>query len=138
MSPESNGIRPLLSGSNANGLLDRHDKDLAVADLLSPGGVLDRLHGAFDERVVEHHLDLDLWQKVYHVFCPAIDFGMPFLPAEALDLADGHAGHADLVQRVFYLVELERLDDRFDLLHGLTIASGAQREPGLGSASSSS
>jgi hypothetical protein len=39
------------------------------------------------------------------------------LAAESLHLGYGYAGDADLVERVLHIVELERLDDRFDLLH---------------------
>ena len=56
---------------------------------------------------------------------PAIELGMSLLAAEALDLGDGDAGHPDVVQRVLHVVELERLDDRFDLLH-----AGAPHESG--------
>ena len=45
---------------------------------------------------------------------------MALLPAEALGLGHRDAGNANFVQRFFHLVELERLDDRFDLFH-LTI-----------------
>src|ERR1035438_472485 len=42
---------------------------------------------------------------------------MALLPAETLNLRNRHALQAELVQRVFDLVELERFDDRFNLLH---------------------
>ena len=51
---------------------------------------------------------------------------MALLAAEALGLGDGDAGDADLVQRLLHLVELERLDDRFDLLHGANSAAAMQ------------
>ena len=44
---------------------------------------------------------------------------MALLAPETLSLGDGDALDSDLVQRVLDLVERERLDDRFDLLHGL-------------------
>jgi len=40
------------------------------------------------------------------------------LTAEALDLGDGQAGHADLPQGFAHLFELEGFDDRGDLFHG--------------------
>src|SRR3546814_10402600 len=43
---------------------------------------------------------------------------MALLPPKALGLGHGDAGDADLVQRLLDLVQLERLDDRLDLLHG--------------------
>jgi hypothetical protein len=39
------------------------------------------------------------------------------LPAEALDLGDGHALDAEFVQGVFDVFEFERLDDGFDFFH---------------------
>jgi hypothetical protein len=41
-----------------------------------------------------------------------------FLAAKALDLADGHAFDADFVQCIFYVIQLEWLDDGFDFFHG--------------------
>src|SRR5207244_614294 len=67
--------------------------------------------------IVDDDLDFDLRQEVDDVFGAAIDFGVTLLPAETLDLADRHAGDADLVQRILHLIELERLDDRLDLFH---------------------
>src|SRR5262249_60726612 len=67
--------------------------------------------------------DFELGQKIDHIFGPAIDLGVPLLPPEALDLGDGHAGHADFVQRILYLFELEGFDDRFDFFHGFTITA---------------
>src|SRR3546814_7004885 len=43
---------------------------------------------------------------------------MPLLPAEALGLGDGDAGHADFVKGLLHFIQLERLDDRLDFFHG--------------------
>src|SRR3546814_11957204 len=43
---------------------------------------------------------------------------MPLLPAEALGLGDGDAGHADFVKGLLPFIQLERLDDRLDFFHG--------------------
>ena len=106
-----------IPGADSDGLLDVDDEDLAVADAAGAGGVLDRLDDILGETVLDHHFDLHLGQEVDHIFGAAIELGMALLPAEALDLADRQPGDADLMQRVFDVVELERLDDRFDLLH---------------------
>jgi hypothetical protein len=42
----------------------------------------------------------------------------PLLAAETLHLGDGEPGDADFGERLAHLVELERLHDRFDFLHG--------------------
>src|SRR4051812_15582956 len=85
-------VRAAFAGADPHRLLDRQDEDLAVADLVGFRGLLDCLHGARAEGIVDHHLDFDLGQKVDHVFGAAIDFGVALLPAETPDLADGHAG----------------------------------------------
>ena len=73
---------------------------------------------ALVEQVVgEHDLDLHLGQEVDDVFGAAIELGVALLAAEALGLGDGDALQADLLQRLLHFVELERLDDRFDLFH---------------------
>src|SRR5208282_4445621 len=133
MSAVSYGIGSLLPGSDPDSLFDRHHEDLAVADLLRASGVLNGLHGPFDKGVIEHDLNFDLGQEVNHVLCSAIHLGVSLLPPEALDLGDGHAGDANLVQRILHIVELERLDDRFDLLHSLTISCRARGGLGFGS-----
>jgi hypothetical protein len=43
---------------------------------------------------------------------------MAFLSAETLGFSDSDAGHSNFVQRFLHFIEFERLDDRFDLLHG--------------------
>src|SRR6516225_9992506 len=129
--PVSNGIGPLLPGSDADSLFDRHHEYLAVANLVCAGGVLNRLHGAFDERIIEHDLDFELGQEVDHVLCSTIDLGMSLLPPEALYLSNGHAGDADFVERVFHLVELKGLYDCFDLFHGFTISDRVRCGLGL-------
>ena len=67
--------------------------------------------------VAEHDLDLHLGQEVDDVFGAAIELGVALLAAEALGLGDGDALQADFLKRFLHFVELERLDDRFDLFH---------------------
>src|SRR5579883_367453 len=122
----SDRVFALLAGADADGLVDRADEDLAVADAAGMGGVLDRLDRALHQRVLHHHLDLHLGQEIDDVFGPAIELGMAFLPAEAFGLGHGDALNADLVERLLHLVELEGLDDRFDLLHGSRLAAIAR------------
>jgi len=51
------------------------------------------------------------------------------LAAEALDLDHGDPGNADVVKRVLHVVELEGLDDRFDLLHAFAPVMAAKLMP---------
>jgi len=113
-------------------LLDVEHKNLAVADAAGAGGVLDRFDDIIDEAVLDHHLDLHLGQEVDHIFGAAVELGMALLPAEALHFGHGNARDADLVKRVLHIVELEGLDDRFDLLHvgvPMAINANAQSRP---------
>ena len=70
------------------------------------------------------HLELHLGQEIDDVFGAAIELGVALLAAEALGLGHGDARDADFVQRLLHLVELERLDDRFDLFHVTPCAAG--------------
>ena len=62
-------------------------------------------------------LDLHLGQEIHDIFGAPVEFGVAFLAAEALGLGHGDALDADFLQRLFHLVEFERLDDRFDFFH---------------------
>src|SRR3546814_2025195 len=56
-------------------------------------------------------------QEFDDIFGAAIQLGMAFLAPEALRLGHGDPRYAYFVQRFLHLIELERLDDRFDLFH---------------------
>jgi hypothetical protein len=49
---------------------------------------------------------------------------MAFLATEPLGFKNGNALNADVVKRLFHLVELEGLDNRFDLFHRLRFLLG--------------
>ena len=68
--------------------------------------------------VGDHHFDLDLGQQVNGIFLPAIHLFMALLPSMAADLGDRHAFDSDGLQRFLHFVELERLDNCLNLLHG--------------------
>src|SRR5512140_3354503 len=70
-----------LAGAHADGFLDGQDEDLAVADAAGPGRGHDRLDHAPHQLVRDDDLQLDLRQQVHRVFRPAIQLGVPFLPA---------------------------------------------------------
>src|SRR5690348_6282370 len=109
-----------LASTNSDRVLDAGHEYLAVADASGLRRGPDRLDRLLDHLILDDQLDLHLGQEVDDVFGAAIKLGVALLPSEALGLQDGDAFQADLVQRVFDLVQLERLDDRFDLLHLLS------------------
>src|SRR5665213_114200 len=113
----SDRVGAALTRADADRLVDRADEDLAVADAAGMGRVLDRLDGAFDQGVLHDDLDLHLRQEIHHVLGAAVELGMAFLATETLGLGHGDALDPHLVQGVLHFVELEGLDDGFDLLH---------------------
>src|SRR6185295_12434164 len=106
------------AGADAHGAVEVVDEDFSVADLAGLGGCADCRDRLLFQFVGDRDLDLELGQEVHGVFGAAIDFGVALLPAEALDLGDGHAVDADDVERVADFVELEGFDDGDDELHG--------------------
>src|SRR6266850_8183913 len=107
-----------LASANSDGVVDARHEDLAVADAAGMGRAADCLDRLLDHLILDDELDLHLGQEVDHVLGAAIQLGMALLPAETLHLGHGQAGDPDLRERFAHLVELERLHDRFDLLHG--------------------
>src|SRR5882724_95537 len=97
--------------------LHRRDEDLAVADVAGLRGRRHHVGHLLDEVVRHDDLDLDLREEVHRVLAAAIQLGVSFLAAEAAHLGHGHADHADAGERLLDVVQLERLDDRLDLLH---------------------
>src|ERR1700739_4561065 len=120
--PRLDRVGAALAGANPDRLVDRRDKDLAVADPPRVSGLLDRLDGALDQRLFHDDLDLHLRQKVDYILGAPIQFGMAFLPAETFGLGDGDALDSDFVKRLLHLVELEGFDNRLDLLHQILIS----------------
>ena len=79
------------------------------------GRVADRGDRRVDLVVGQNHLDFHLGKEVHHVFGAAVKLGMTFLAAKSLDLDHAQALNADVLQGLFYFVQLEGLDDGFDL-----------------------
>jgi hypothetical protein len=74
--------------------------------------------------VLHHDLELHLGDEIHHVRRSAVDLFLTPRATEAFDLGHGHPLHSDLRERVLHFVELERLDDGFNLLHGAIARHG--------------
>src|SRR5262249_20560721 len=64
----SNGFGATLPGADADAVLERQDEDLPVADAPFGSGTArlhDRVHGRFDEILVDGDLQLDFPQQIY-------------------------------------------------------------------------
>src|SRR5262245_62039837 len=121
-----------LASTNSDRVIDARHEDLAVADAPGMGRAADRLDRLLHHLVLEDELDLHLGQEIDDVFGAAIELGVALLPTEALGLQNGNALETDMIERVLHLVELEGLDDRFDLLHSWKIPARRPRccQPG--------
>src|SRR6266545_6763051 len=115
----SEGVGPGLPGPDPPDVVDGHDPYLAVADLAGASRFEELLDHPVDVAVVDQDLDPDLGHEVDRVLGAPVDLGVTLLPAVALDLADRHAEHADLLQRRLHVVQGERFDDRGDQFHRL-------------------
>ena len=93
---------------------DSGARSSAGAFLLAQNGFDGRIHLV----VAEHDFDLYLGQDLKDLFGAAVSFRMAFLPTETLGFGDRDTLQANLLQRFFHFIELERFDDRFDFLHG--------------------
>src|SRR5512134_1024200 len=122
----SNGVVPALARSDPDDFLHVRHEDLPVPDPAGAGGFLHRLHHLGYQVVGHDDFQLDLGEEVDHVFGAPVELGVPLLAAEPLDLGNGHAVDPDVVQGLLDLIQLERLDDRLDLLHGSPPRSGNQ------------
>jgi hypothetical protein len=111
-------VGPGLAGADADRFLDRRYKNLAISDAAGLGGLADRFDGGVDEPVGQHDLELHLGEEVDHVLGASVQLGVALLAPEALGLDDRDALQPHVLQGLLHLVELERLDDGFDLLHG--------------------
>ena len=62
-----------------------------------------------------------LGTKSIGVLGAAVHLGVTTLATEALHVGDGEALDTEVLERVLHVVELERLDDADDELHGCSI-----------------
>ena len=88
-----------------------------VADAPGVRRAADRLDSLLDHLVLDDQFDLHLGQEVDDIFSAPVELGVALLPPEAPNLHDRHADDADLRERFLDVVQLERLDDGFHLLH---------------------
>ena len=93
------------------------DEDLAVADLAGVGRLLDGFDDLFGHVVAHRDLDLGFRQEVHLIFGTPVDFGVPFLAAEAFDFGHRHPLHAQLGQRFADGIKHERLEYGYNELH---------------------
>jgi hypothetical protein len=131
----SEGFVAFLFGANANGIVNGHDEDFAIADLAGFGRFDNGSGGRLDPVIGKDDFEFDFWQEIHGVFTAAVDFGVAFLPPESLHLSDRHSFNADFTERIFHFLQFEWFYYRFDFLHSLlglvgpTTAAAARARP---------
>src|SRR5690606_8293855 len=113
----SDSLGAALTGAYPHHLFDRQDGDLAVADLARGGGSLDGAHRRPGQVVGDEDLDPHLRHERHLVLGAPVHLGVAGLATEAGDVVDGHARHADRLESITDVLELERLDVGDDQLH---------------------
>src|SRR5207302_788492 len=103
-------------------LLHGNDGDLAVADATGAGRRHDLLGDGHCVAVVTQNLDPDLGHELHGELLAAIGLGVAALATEAARLADGEPADTRVLENVFDVVELGRLDVGDHHLHGLVRA----------------
>src|ERR1043166_3254525 len=115
-----------LSGPDPDRFLDIRDEDLAVPVTAGLRRATDRLDGFFNHVVTENNFDLHFGKEIHDVLGATVKLRVPFLASETFGFGDGDALQSHLLQRFLHLVELERLDDRLELLHRVSCPPGPQ------------
>ena len=71
-------------------------EDFAVANLASVCNLGDGFNCTVGNIISNTRLDLYLRQKINHILCSAIEFGMSFLSTEAFNFGNRNALHSDI------------------------------------------
>ena len=108
------GVVAVLTGADADGILQFGDENLAVTEFAGAQdaftGGEHRGHGDFGN----HGFDFDFWHEFDIVFLAAVDFLMAFGEATAEDLTHGDAHDADAVEGAQEFIEFGGTGDDFD------------------------
>lgn len=106
------------SGADADAVVHRQYKDLAVANFAGMASFENRVDGGFDELFVYRDLQLDFPQQIHTEFVSSIDSGLAFLPSKPLAIHHGQTKHLDFGQGFFDGFKPTRLDNGDNQLHG--------------------
>ena len=98
------------------------DINLAITELSGSGFLQNRLEYFLGVLIGDKHFDLEFWNELHFIFRAAIDRALTSLASIALNLSHGEPGNADRIKRVPHFVEPERLDDRDNLFHWVSLA----------------
>ena len=119
----SEGSVAAFAGADAYGIFDMENKDLPVAHLAGLGDFLNHLDDLLNHFVWYNDFQLCLWDKVNLVLAAPVELGVALLPAESLDLTDGHALDSDFAQCIAHVIEAKRFYNGGHELNSLNLHS---------------
>ena len=111
------GLRPALASSDPDGVIYRHNYNLAVTVPPCACSALDGLGHLCGNFIDNNNFQFDLGQKADDIFSAPVQLGVLVLAANSDNLADGQALRTDRRQRLFDLIQFERLDDCLNFFH---------------------
>ena len=110
-----------LAGAHAHDPFEVEHEDLAIANTAGPRRLADGLDHLVGKPIVDGNFQLHLRHILHGVFGPAVNLGLPLLPAEAARFGHRQPLHADGAERLAHRVEAMRLDDCNDVFHALAL-----------------
>lgn len=111
------GVNTCFTRTDTDNLFHIRDENLSVTDAACLSGIANRFDHCIRILIGKHDFDLHLWQKVDDIFRATIKFRMAFLTTKALGFRNRYSLESDFLKGFLHFVELERLNDRFDLFH---------------------
>ena len=124
----------VVAGADPHRPLERHDEDLAVADLAGAGALAERLDRGLDEVVGDGDLEADLLREPHLHGGAAVGLDPVELAAVALHAADRDAAHLGAVEGLQHVVRLLGPDDADHEFHNSPLSN---RSPMSAAASAS-
>jgi hypothetical protein len=111
-SEHSKRILPTLTGADTQRVLEREDKDFAVADFSRVGRFANSLQNLFALIIKNRHLNLDLRQEIDAVLRTTVAFNLAFLSSGPSHVCNGHADDTDIRKRLLNILKAMRPNDR--------------------------
>src|SRR5215472_10242178 len=115
--PSLYSFLPMFPRPNTHDSLHRQDKNFPIANASRMGrchnGANDIVHLLFRSQ----DFKFGLGQKIHYILCPSIQFCVPFLTSKTFHLCHRQPVYSNSVKALLDFIELERLDDGFNLFH---------------------
>src|SRR5579871_3128883 len=106
--------------ADAYGIINGRHEDLAVPNFSGPGRIGDYADDSLHLVIGDDQLQLDFRPHIHVVLSAPVGFGMSLLPAMTVYFRDSKTVHAGVPKGRLHFIQLEGLNDCFDLLHSFS------------------